>query len=660
MIQKIKLAVLFLMGCLIWVQPVFSQRLTTKSKKAESLYKKAGAYYAQDNFELAKEPLLLAIKKDPKFLEAYLLLSEVFYEQKEYQQQANLLEKVVGMDSTFFVFSFYSLGVANFHLDKFDEAMIWFEKYYQKTQNKASQQKVKEWLKKTMFAKKAKSQPLDIKAVNLGSKVNSSYNEYWPSITADEQILVYTVMVPRDSAVSKTPFSPSLANYYQEDFFRSVKDFSGEWGQGLALLPPINSDSNEGAQSLSADGNWMFFTACGRNDSKGSCDIYFSYRTQNGWSEPKNIGAPVNTPFWESQPSFSADGRTLYYASNRSGGKGKNDLWRAQVMGIKADGTPFFGMPENLGDSINTPYDEVSPFIHQDNNTLYFSSDGWPGLGEKDIFLSHMDEEGYFTQSSVNLGYPINSSGDDIGFVVTASGKKAYFSSERFGKSYGGKDLYCFDLPPQIKPLPVSYVRGRVFDQDSKKQLKAAFELKDLNSRKMVVQALSTDFSGEFLICLPLGGSYALNVSKEGYLFYSDHFDMEKQTSVTDPLVLDIYLKKIKIGEQIVLNNVFFETDSYVLKSISEVELQKIVAFLKLNPDTHIEILGYTDSVGKEDYNKELSGKRAKEVYQYLIHQGINANRLSFSGKGMADPVASNDTEEGRAKNRRTELKIVQ
>ncbi|MCW3787633.1 OmpA family protein [Plebeiibacterium sediminum] len=637
----------------------YAQKLTTKSKKAATFYKEGEHFFSMDQFERAKMPLNQAIEKDPDFLEAYLLLSEVYYAQEDYQNQANLLETVISKDSTFYVFSYYSLGIANFHLDQFDEALKWFNKYYTKTSNVKSKEKVDNWIKKTLFVKVAKENPRNIEAVNLGDNINTVNNEYWPSITADDQTLVYTVLVPREQALVNKPFVPSMANYYHEDFYKAVKDNSGEWTKGKALTAPINTDSNEGAQTLSADGNWMFFTACGRSDTRGSCDIYFSYRTEYGWSTPKNIDPPVNSLYWESQPSFSSDGRTLYFSSNRGGGKGGNDIWKAVLIGYQSDGTPFFGKPENLGDHVNTPFNEVSPFIHPDNHTLYFSSNGWPGMGEMDIFLSRKDENNQFEKPE-NLGYPINSTGDDVGLIVTADGQKAYFSSERFGSSFGGKDLYSFNMPPEIRPQPVSYVRGRVFDNDTKEKLEASFELKDIHTKQMVVRASSTGFSGEFLICLPAGKSYALNVSKEGYLFYSDHFDMEKETSSVDPMVMDVYLKKIKVGQQIVLKNIFYETDSYVLKDASEVELEKIVSFLNINSTVKAKIIGYTDNVGSKDYNINLSNKRAEQVYNYLIEAGIDKTRLSHQGKGMADPVATNDTEEGRAKNRRTEMKIVE
>ncbi len=638
---------------------VHSQKLSTESKKAEGLYNKALSYYRSHKFELAKGPLNQALKKDNQFVEAHHLMSEVFFEQKNYARQIEYLENIIRIDSTYLIFCYYSLGEANFNIKNYVQSIEWFKKYLTKTKDTKYRRKSEEWIKRALFAQETLEKPKNIEAKNLGPAVNSKYNEYWPSITADEQTLVYTVLVARDSAINQQPYPMAMSNLYHEDFYRTVKDENGKWTNRIRLPKPINTLSNEGAQALSTDGNWMFFTACGRSDSRGSCDIYFSYRTANGWSSPKNIGAPVNTPFWESQPSFSSDGRTLYYTCNRAGGKGGNDIWRARIIGLKPDGTPYFSRPENLGDMVNTVADELSPFIHPDNNTLYFASEGWPGLGQADLFMAKMEDD-EFVSEPINLGYPINTEGDEVGLVITASGDKAFFSSDRYEDSQGGRDIYTFNMPKEFQPRPVSYVKGRVFDIRTRKQLNASFELKNLSDGKMVVEAQSTGFSGEFLVCLPQRGSYALNVSKKGYLFYSDHFEMDSTSTLKDPQILNIFLKPLRVGEQIVLNNIFFETDSYQLKSQSEVELQRLILFLNENEKLKIQLIGHTDNVGSQEYNLNLSAQRAREVYRYLVNAGINADRLSFKGEGMKQPVASNDTKEGRAKNRRTEMKIVE
>lgn len=371
-----------------------------------------------------------------------------------------------------------------------------------------------------------------------------------------------------------------------------------------------------------------------------------------------NIGSPVNTPYWESQPSFSSDGRTLYFASGRPGGIGKKDLWKATICNLKPDGTPVFCDVKNLGAMVNSPLDESSPFIHQDNQTLYFSSEGWPGMGNMDLFLSRKDDNGQW-QEPENLGHPINTPNDEIGLVINARGSKAYFSSDGLKEERKDKDLYWFNLPTEIRPNPVSYVKGKVFDKETGKQVSASFELKNVANGQLVVASQSTGFSGEFLVCLPAGENYALSVNKTGYLFYSGNFNLHEEEGIEKPRMLNIYLSPIKAGEKIVLENVFFETDSYQLLKESNVELDKLVTLLINNSTLKVEIGGHTDSVGSEAYNMDLSMNRAKSVVQYLLNYGVEADRLTYKGYGFSQPLADNATDAGRAKNRRTEIKVL-
>lgn len=636
-----------------------AQKLTTKSKKAASLFHKASGFYSSDRYSLAIQSLNQAIDKDEDFIEAYLLMADVYHQTEDYESEKGMLIKALGIDSTFFTTTYFNIGVASFELEQFDESVVWFQKYFDKTKSPRSKEKVKAWIEKSQFAKEAMLAPKRIAPQNLGIEVNSHYDEYWPSITADGKTLIFTVLSPKDSSLLSAGNVPKTGQYFQEDFYGCIKDEDDEWSQRYILPSPLNSKGNEGAQTLSADGTWMFFTGCGRNDSKGSCDIYFSKKTKYGWSEPVNIGAPVNTPYWESQPSFSADGRTLYFSSSRPGGQGGKDIWKARVLGLRDDGSPFFSKPVNVGNNVNTVRDENSPFIHHDNKTLYFSSEGWPGLGNSDLFIAKKDDKGEFSKA-VNLGYPINTSDDEIGLIVTADAQKAYYSSSRFDTSLGGKDLYSFDLPADIQPNPVSYVRGKVYDAKTKEKLQAMFELKDLSTGEMVVEALSTDYSGEFLVCLPVGANYALNVSKLGYLFYSDNFDMKEVTSVEKPFELNVYLNRIEVGQQVILRNVFYKTDSYVLESQSHIELDKLVVFLKENPSVKLLITGHTDNVGDAQYNIDLSKKRAGEVLRYIVSKGIEAQRVFSKGMGAKEPIADNNSAEGRAQNRRTEVEIVE
>ncbi len=630
--------------------------LHTKSKKAVALYASAEENYSKDKVVEALDFLNQAIDKDSEFIEAHLLKADIFFRLNKHNEEIECISKAIAVDSMYFISAYYNMGVALFNNGEYAKVEGWMQRYKDKVRSDRSKVKADVYIRKSEFAAKAVADPVNIEPINMGDKINSAYDEYWPSISADGQRLIYTVLVPRDELAFQNASLQKNALNFKEDFYSS--EFSEqEWSLRKQVVS-INTDSNEGAQTLSADGNWMFFTACGRSDSKGSCDLYFSKRTENGWTKPVNLGSPVNSPFWESQPSFSSDGRTLYFISSRPGGIGKKDIWKARLLGYKKDGSPYFGDVENMGDKINTRGNENSPFIHHDNQTLYFSSDGWPGMGKMDLFLTRLGDDGSW-QEPENLGYPLNTSNDEIGLVLNAKGSTGYFSSDGLAEGSTSKDLYQFEMPEKIRPIPSAYVKGRIFDKDTKEQLSAYLKVSDINKGMTVINAESTDFSGEFLFCLPTGNEYGLNVEKEGYLFYSGYFDVNSVSSVDNPQVLDIYLSKIKSGERMVLRNVFFETDSYALKVVSNTELDNVVRLLQLNKEIKAEIGGHTDNVGSESYNLQLASKRAKEVYNYLLEKGIEEERLKYKGYAYKQPIDSNETEEGRANNRRTEVKIL-
>lgn len=640
------------------ITPVSAQSgLSTRSKKAQAYFVSAEDAYRKGKTEEALKFIDDALKKDSKFIEAYLLKADILFKNKRYAEEIQALKSAIRVDSTFFVPAYYNIGVAKYHIGAYDQVAYWMQQFKDKNKGRRSRLNPDIWVKRAVFAKEAVRNPLPFKPVNLGPGINSVYDEYWPSITADGENIVFTVLVPLDTLRFRQQMLPKNALNFREDFYGST--FNGDSWMPREAVSTINTDSNEGAQTLSADGNWMFFTACGRKDSKGSCDIYFSKRIPGGWSKPVNLNAPVNSPFWESQPSFSADGKTLYFISGRPGGIGKNDIWQASLVGFLKDGTPYFGDLKNLGKNINTAADESSPFIHHDGQTLYFSSNGWMGMGEMDLFLSRKDTAGNW-QTPQNMGYPINSPNDEIGLVINAKGDQAYFSSDGLGDKRYGKDIYRFKLPEQNRPTPAAYVKGRIYDKDTKEQLKAWLKVSEIRSGKSVAAVQSAAYSGEYLFCLPVGSDYGLSVRKPGYLFYSGYFNVEDENSVDNPQVIDIYLSKIKAGERIVLRNVFFETDSYLLKPESYTELQEVVDLLVKNKELKVEIGGHTDNVGTEAYNKQLSEKRAKAVKDYLVTKGVKAERLKYKGYGFDQPIDDNNTEEGRARNRRTEIKVIE
>ncbi len=375
----------------------------------------------------------------------------------------------------------------------------------------------------------------------------------------------------------------------------------------------------------------------------------FHKRVVHYWIEPENIGQPVSSKFWESQPSLSADGMSLYFVSNRDN---NYDIWVTQLNQYGD-----WGKPQKLNNNINTSGYEGSVFIHPDNQTLYFSSDGLIGMGGLDIFMSRKDSTGDWGKA-INLGYPINTHKDENSIVISAEGELAMFASDR-ADGFGGLDIYEFELYEDARPQYVTYMKGKVFDIETKKKLGARFELIDLKTSEVAIKSKANTGSGEFIVCLPTDREYALNVSYDGYLFYSENFNLEGVFSNTEPFLMDIPLKPIKPGESVVMKNVFFEHDKYLLLDESKVELGKLITFLEQNPEVKIEIGGHTDNVGDIAYNLELSQKRAKAVNDYLVEQGVDQVRLLYKGYGESQAVDSNETEKGRANNRRTEVRIL-
>jgi outer membrane protein OmpA-like peptidoglycan-associated protein/Tol biopolymer transport system component len=494
------------------------------------------------------------------------------------------------------------------------------------------------------FAAEMVKHPVPFDPKNLGDNINSKKAEYLPSLTTDEQTLIYTVRVP--------VVNPMTGQYYdQEDFYISHK-VDGEWGQAVLIGPPINTPGNEGAQSISPDGKYLFFTACEREDGFGNCDIYMAEKVGNRWSVPHNLGEVINSPAWDSQPSFSSDGKTLYFLSARTGGFGKQDIYKSML-----DADNNWTAPVNMGANFNTSGNEFSPFIHPDDQTLYFGSEGLQGMGGVDIFYARKDEKGNWGKP-VNIGYPINTTADENCLVVGASAKIAYFASDR-EDTRGKKDLYSFDLYKEAQPKAVSYLKGIVFDCDSKANLAAKFELIDLSNGQIIVQSASDKVSGAFLVSLPSGKDYALNVSRPGYLFYSDNFSLKENAGVSNPVLMDVPLHLIKAGQSMVMKNIFFATNAFNLKDESKAELAKLVAFLNTNAGVKIEIGGHTDNTGDKKFNQTLSEKRAKAVYDSLIAAGVSPAKLTFKGYGDSKPIADNTSEEGKAKNRRTEFTIM-
>lgn len=620
------------------------KQLSTKSKRATRDYQEAIAKANLKAFDQAIALLNDAIHDDPNFIEATIMLGEVYSDNMQDSLAIITMRKAIRLNPDFFPGIYSNLANLELNNAMYDDALAHVKTYLSYPNQNPKYKSDAEWLLKSCeFAVNAIKHPVPFNPQNLGKNINSKYDEYWPSLSADEQTMVFTEKLPID------PNNPEVYRNRQEDFYYSdVVD--GKWSVAKTEGPPLNTPGNEGAQTISADGKLMIFTGCNRRDGYGNCDLYFSKKEGDNWTIPQNMGKPINTTARETQPSLSSDGKTIYFASNRPGSKGNLDIWKSDV---KEDGS--WSNPVNLGDSINTTSDDQSPFIHPDNQTLYFSSKGWPGMGGYDLFMSRRINDTLWTKAR-NLGYPINTNYNEVGMIVNAKGTTAYYSSNRFG-GFGGDDIYSFDLYKEVRPTMVSYMKGRVFDAETKAPLNARFELIDLASAKNIMDAWSNS-DGSFLVCIPEGKDYALNVNRKGYLFYSDNFKMTHGDFV-QPFVKDVPLNPIKIGEKVVMRNIFFDLESFKLKDESKIELNKLIKLLTENPQMQIEISGHTDKTGKPDFNLKLSANRAKSVADYLIQKGIDPKRLVSKGYGETQPIATNDTEDGRARNRRTEFKVI-
>ena len=610
-------------------------------KKAQALYDYGNNDYAFGKYAAADSLLKLAIESEKNFIEAHWLLGNIYLEnQRKFDEAVTELKTVEQLNPSYNPQLKLKLGYALFNHADFDEAKKYFQAFgQQKGVTPDYEKETEHMVKNCDFAKEAVKHPVAFKPINLGSAINTPEDDLMPTLTADEHYMYFTRL-------------ERIGRYHDENIFVS-ENRNGTWREAEPVSETINTlQYNEGAHCISPSGKYLFFTSCGRPDAAGgSCDIYFSKRTGPDWDRGKNLGSVINTGAKETQPYITGDGRTLYFVSSRPGGYGAGDIYEST---LGDDGK--WGTPKNLGPEINTEQEEERPFIHPDGFTLYFTSRGHEGMGGADLYMSRKQADGTWGKA-INLGYPINTSGDEIGIYITTDGKWAYFASEQ-PDTKGGMDIYKFEVPENMKPYPVSYVKGTVTDLETGGVLASSIKFFDLASGVIYSTASSDPKTGEYLATLPTGKNYACQISKEGYLFYSANFSL-KEVKEGSPYKLDIALQKIKVGSAVVLTNLFFESNSFDLKSESKTELNTLIDMLTKNPNLKIEIGGHTDNSGIEKDNEALSQNRAKSVYDFLIGKGITATRLSYKGYAATKPIADNKTVEGKAKNRRTEFVVT-
>ena len=625
------------------------QRYTSSNKKAVAIFEDAIRTYELGLKEEAEKYVNSALSKDPKFAEAFLLRAQIQADFGRTEASIDDLMEAASIGGSKFADAIYFAGELQMRLGDYQKAEASFNQFLEASfKDELLNKRGRLMLSSCEFAQLALANPVDFAPINLGPAINSEFSEYYPCLTADGGTFLFTRRIADDR----------VRGGEQEDFFVSVKE-DNAWSASLPVNE-INTVFNEGAPTLSADGQLLIYTACeaepgnwGSYDGLGSCDLFVSRKMGDTWGKAQNIKA-VNSYQWDSQPSFSADGKSLYFIRGIKGygGPKEKDIWFATIQN---DGS--WSKPVRIPGDVNTDFEEESVMIHPDGETMYFSSNGHPGMGGLDIFVSKKRSDGTWGNPT-NLGYPINTGGDENSLLVSANGVVAYFASDRPG-GLGKLDLYKFELPVGVRPKPVSYVSGTVFDSYTYKPLDARLELIDLETGEIVIESYSDGLNGAFLVCLPPDRDYALNVLRAGYLFFSSNFSL-KGVDASESVSLEAPLNKLRPGNKMVLNNIFFDTDSYALRPESKVELGTLIKQLMINKNIRVEIGGHTDNVGSEEENRRLSEQRAQAVVSHLIEAGIETLRLVAKGYGETEPVASNDSEDGRSKNRRTEMKIIE
>jgi outer membrane protein OmpA-like peptidoglycan-associated protein/tetratricopeptide (TPR) repeat protein len=633
--MKYGLLLITLLGFLSGVYP--QEKLQTDNQRAVRFFNKARTAFFEKDIEKAIKWTNKTLHEAPEFPEARLLATEIFLSQDNDSAALFHARRLLSIDSTSYPYVWKITGDIYFQKQAYPEAAAAYQAFLKRNHDK----QVAEKLRLSHFRSNLIKDSLTLMLHKLGTGVNTPNCEYVNAISLDGTKLFYTVKpdnLPNDRFPNQKRDEDFFVSHWQDSL----------WGEGVPLPNTINSVYNEGAMNVSADGRYLFFTSCRNRSGYGGCDLYMAFRDGETWSPAQNLGGVVNSAYWDTQPCFAANGHTLYFVSSRAGGFGGADIWKSEWKENN------WSAPENLGPVVNTKGEEMAPFLHPDGQTLYFSSDTHPGMGGFDLFRVVMDETGAWSKPE-NLGYPINTNDDQINLIVDAAGETAYLSS--FAHSGDCQDIFTFTLPQPLRPKAVAYMHGHVFDAVSQLPLEAAFELTDLETGETVIASWSQP-NGKFMVALPGGKDYGLHVSAPGYLFFSEHFPLRQKQ--TKPFKKDIPLQKIQPDARVTLQNLFFAFDSDSILKTSRPELNRLLRFLEMNASVCVEIQGYTDDKGPEAYNQKLSELRAKSVFNYLYRHGIAPDRMVFKGFGEKNPVADNETVSGRAKNRRTEIRILQ
>jgi len=639
------------------------------NKKLEKNFEKAANLYLNGELDEAEIMLAKIVDEESEFTEAWAIIAEINYSRyksatnsktknNNFNNYIKSLEKIVETCPKYNDYTVnYTLGKIYFESEDFELARKYLNLFVLNTSkrddNYADSKNLLIYIDEYQ---QIILNPVPFKPI-LVEGISTINDDYLPIISPDGTLAFFT------HAYMKKDINSIYGEKFTEEFTvaRAIDENGTKFSHGEPLTYPFNTGKNQGASSITIDNSILYITICEFvSRDYDNCDIYYSVRRNNGWSELTNLGPNINGLYtWESQPSISSDGKTLFFASIRPNNIGfdenypTSDIWFSTK---NDDGT--WTKAQNLGSKINTSGNEKSPFIHSDSQTLYFSSDGLKGVGGFDIFFTKFRDNEW--TNPINIGYPINTRNNDLGFVVNTQGTKAYFASNKFD-GLGGWDIYSFDLYPEARPEKVFLVKGKLIDDNGSAITEAKLEVKNIRTEE-VSQGVVDSETGHYAVAVTTEkdkhDDFLMVVKKEDYSYTSALIETSDSTFVK-PVEVDFEVKPIETGQAVELKDIYYATASYEIDHKSLVVLDGFIEFLIENPNVQIEIRGHTDNIGSLHTNLTLSTNRAKAVYDYLIQKGISKTRLRYQGYGPNKPIASNNTEAGRAKNRRTEFYII-
>jgi outer membrane protein OmpA-like peptidoglycan-associated protein len=613
---------------------IFSTNIVLgQSKQAAQNYEAGISALNKNEVQKAIQLFTLAASKDSQYVDPAIALFQIYHDQKDFQKASQFYFQIKKIDSAAAIPFLVKQGIALASLGQYDAAYALLSPFISNNSlPNYLKEKANALFAVCQFAIKEKIAP-EITIHNMGDSINSAASEYFPTVSIQDSLFLFMRRL----------------NLSREDFYTSSMGVDG-FSAAIPLSDTLNFAAKKGSMSLSADLQTLYYAADYAEQGYGRYDIYKVQRSPWGWSKPKNLGQRINSDFWDSAPSIAPDGNSIYFASNRPEGYGGIDIY----VSFKNE-KGYWEEAINLGPTINTKGDDQTPFIHADNQSLYFSSNGRVGFGGSDIYVSRKKINGNWT-TPVNLGYPINTYDNEGSIAVASNGATAYIASDR-SDTRGELDIYKITLAENTRAFKTWYIKGQIIDATTKKTLAAELQIVDPASGYPMME-MQIDSMGQFLLALPYFDSLGLKINSPGHDYLSSILPIDSVKLMAGKR-FDFALTPIEKLFTKTFNQVYFETNAAILQAISSVELDALVVYLKNTLNAQILIEGHTDNTGTAAQNNLLSLQRANAIGDYLQQKGIAANRIQRKGLGATVPIADNNTAAGRAKNRRTSFTIT-